>query len=545
MDLETDPFVFGVAPIPFACGLYDGFNFYKWWSDGNGSCLEKAKLYLQGVPAADRGIIYMHNGGRFDFFHMLDWFDDKVFIINSRIIRAQMPALYTRTGKLRAKSGQDAYKWEFRDSYAIMPFPLAAYKKDEIEIDKLSRARRFQYVDEINAYLKTDCVSLWELCMEFHREFGDYLTIASAAFAQLTMRHKFDTLNPEEDEEMRSQFYYGGRVQCFEKGIIRRPCVIYDVNSMYPSVMQDYWHPTSWAVTQDDVIHWPKNNSDKVLRTFFVVAEGKNYGAFPKRMQDGSISFLDSDGIFSVSIHEWLAAIEMGLFKPRKILATYNYTSYSKLHTFVDDFYRARKTAKANGDAIRTLFYKFILNSAYGKFAINPENFSNWAITKTNDPPDGEGWELDTFQEGTYYVWRQEKMTKQFWGYKNVGTGSSITGAARSVLLRAIAKSRGVIYCDTDSIICTDFGGGVVDDTRLGAWKQEAEGAWCAIAGKKMYAVFDSQGNCIKHACKGVDLSPEEIVRVCEGENVFSYRAAPTYQRDGSAKFITRTARMT
>jgi hypothetical protein len=47
------------------------------------------------------------------------------------------------------------------------------------------------------------------------------------------------------------------------------------------------------------------------------------------------------------------------------------------------------------------------------------------------------------------------------------------------------------IYCDTDSIICEAFGGNL-HDTELGGWKIEAEGDYAAIAGKKLYAVFDN-----------------------------------------------------
>ena len=527
MDIETDPFSNGTVPSPFVCGLYDGSKFFRFYSDANNSCTQKARLFLQGEETDEPQIIYMHNGGRFDFFYLLDWFEGKATLINSRIVKANFGT------------------WEFRDSYAIMPFPLSAYKKDEIDIEKLSRGKREQYKDEIESYLRGDCVYLWELCMEFHREFGDYLTIASAAFNQLKQRHQFETLPEEQDKEIRSKFFYGGRVQCFKKGVIEQPCLIYDVNSMYPSVMQNYLHPTGWCSLVDTKIRW----EGEKLKTFFITVQGVNHGAFPQRTKVG-IDFTSMTGIFHVTIHEWLVAMELGLFEPYKILATYNFSDYDYFKTFVQDFYTARKQAKENHDEIRTLFYKYILNSAYGKFAINPENYYNWKITRdANQPDTKQQWELDSFREGIFYVWKVPSKTYS-WNYKNVATGASITGAARSVLLSAIAKSSGVIYCDTDSIICSQFAGGDIHDIKLGAWKAEKQGTMAAIAGKKMYAIFDGD-KCIKQANKGVSLTPAEIVRICQGENIFTQRDAPTFQRgqtaDGlpEAKFISRNVRMT
>jgi hypothetical protein len=92
--------------------------------------------------------------------------------------------------------------------------------------------------------------------------------------------------------------------------------------------------------------------------------------------------------------------------------------------------------------------------------------------------------------------------------------------------------------------MCSNFFGGYIDDKKLGAWKLEKSGDMAAIAGKKLYAVFDGE-TCLKQANKGIILTPAEILQICNGEDVISYRDAPTFQRDGTAKFISRTGRMT
>lgn len=536
MDIETDPFKHGQKPEPFLVGLFDGLIFYKFWSDKKGTCIAKAKAFLEDRSPEERGIVYMHNGGRFDFFYLLDWFEGKTVIMNSRIVTAN---IWLTDSKVLRESKASQYRFQFRDSFAIMPFALSKYKKKEIDIQKLSKEQRGKHKEEIETYLEGDCVYLWELCMEFTREFGEYLTIASASFAQLSRLHSFDKLPQSQDSELRTKFYFGGRVECFQKGIIKQPCNIYDVNSMYPFVMKTFWHPITWVCERGTKLLWPNSKSANVPRTFFLTLDGFSQGAFPKRTKDG-VSFPVEAGVFHVSVHEYLAARDLGLFQGR-ILETFNFFRASKFDTFVDHFFQARRKAEKAGDEMRKLFYKLILNSAYGKFGLNPSNYFEWRLTKTEEKLP-EPWELDSLMQGSYYVWKKPSKVYD-WNLYNIAAAASITGAARAMLLRAIFTSSKVLYCDTDSIICgKNFGGKISDN--LGDWKQEAAGNLAAIAGKKMYAIFDGE-KCVKHANKGVSLEPEQILGICRGDDVITFRDAPTFQRDGSAKFISRKVRMT
>ena len=126
--------------------------------------------------------------------------------------------------------------------------------------------------------------------------------------------------------------------------------------------------------------------------------------------------------------------------------------------------------------------------------------------------------------------------------YNNVATGASITGAARAVLLRGLSQSVDPIYCDTDSIICQEFTG-AVDGAALGSWKLEKTGNSIAIAGRKLYALFDGD-ECVKAASKGVRIAPDEIVKVAMGETVVYERDAPTYRLNGNVDWITRKVRI-
>ena len=505
-DLETDPFEHGLLVEAFVCGFYDGNTFVYFWGK---NWLDKFIEHLKSIPP---GIIYIHNGGKFDFFHMLKLFLGKMMLINSRIVRAESP-----TGH------------EFRDSLAILPFSLSKYKKDDIDYNKLKKGVRQKHKAEIISYLKGDCVYLWELCSEFFKEFGDNITIGGTAMRELQKLHKFTTLRESEDAVVRDKYYYGGRVQCFRKGIVNAPLRIYDVNSMYPFSMKNYKHPIGKQIASTS-----KTNKN----TCFISVLGKNYGAFPVREKTGGIRFDVESGVFHVTRHEWDVAIRHGLFEPQKIISCVNFEDRSTFAEFVDKFYNLRNQAKIDGDDIRTLFYKFVLNSAYGKFAQNPKNYRDYQIT--GDGATVENWRPDYVSDKSHIIW--STPSKVFTRY-NVATACSITGAARSILLEALAHAKNAVYCDTDSIICEEITGVKLDDKELGAWKFEGSGDKIAIAGKKLYAVFDGE-KCIKKANKGVRITAAEIVRAAQGETIETHRLAPSYKLDGNHQFISRKVRM-
>lgn len=81
-----------------------------------------------------------------------------------------------------------------------------------------------------------------------------------------------------------------------------------------------------------------------------------------------------------------------------------------------------------------------------------------------------------------------------------------------------------------------------MDNKRLGAWKLEGTGDKLAIAGRKMYALFNG-GECLKYASKGVNLTPQQIQLVADGELVTYNQAAPVFRLDGSTDFISRDVR--
>lgn len=542
-DTETDPFMIGRIVKPFTCGLYftDTKEYIDFWGD---DCIEQFVTYVNTNFAPEELTIFVHNGGNFDFYFLLDHFDKghKPFIINGRLVKVQI-------------CGQ-----EFRDSYSMIPVPLGAYDKDKIDYRCLERGFREVFKETILSYQKRDCTALAELVTSWLDMFGNRMTMASVALPMLRSHHGFETVSEKIDADLRP-YYFGGRNQCFATGIMSGSYKVYDINSSYPNVMRKYQHPIS------DIPIMEKTISDQ---TMFAHIRAWSLGALPVRGKGGALEFPIGTHDFYACIHEINAGILTGTLRIKKVYSAIRFAETSNFAEFVDHFYSLRLKAKGEGDLIRTLFYKLVMNSSYGKFAQDPRKYENWLF----DPPtvpepmhceacynrlrakqeavtcqscsggshSPYGWYLHTLRNDTaIYASPQKVRNGQFF---NVATAASITSAARAELLKGIQAAINPIYCDTDSVICESLENDSVlgielDGAKLGAWDIEASGDTVAIAGKKLYAIFNA-GEPIKKASKGVSLSHDEIRRVAEGETIEYAHPVPKFKLNGDALFTTR-----
>lgn len=552
-DCEADPSIPDRRPHPFLWGFEAvDIPFTYQWADtfkkhgrktvmrsreeiGHSAC-EQFVEYLYALP--DKYCIYMHNGGKYDFMFLLPYLSDGAMIINGRIVKAQIGP------------------HQIRDSFAAMPVPLASYKKDDIDYNKLEIDVRDSHRQEILSYLKTDCSALLEMIVKWREEFGDILTMATGAMRALKKFHTFDSFTSKEDDDEFRQFYFGGRNQCFEVGEVKADVLrVYDINSSYPNVMRNYQHPVSTVY---------EHSRDLTETTDFAIVTGWNRGGLCAKDDKGFLSFTIPYGTFYTTGHELRAALETGTFTIDQIERSYTSVEHTTFDAFVDHYYCKRmecaslaKLLREKGDIagaleqdLYVLFWKLVLNSAYGKFALNPEDFMEWHITEggiegymTMNP---EEWDPVIETQG-YIFWGKPAPRKQ---YYNVATGASITGAARAYLLKGLSQAQRAIYCDTDSIICESLDVDA-DSKRLGAWKLEAEGDTLYVAGKKLYALYhkgvpfvDEKGK-EKKASKGVKLTCDEIRRVALGDTVEYANPFPAFKLDGGETFVKRVIRRT
>lgn len=521
-DCETDPFKLGRIPKPFIWGFYDGTD-YKEFAD-----TAEFVEYISKLPI----ILYAHNGGKFDWHFILDSLEPyaDIMIINGRISRCTIGYC------------------ELRDSYNILPVPLSAYKKDEIDYALMEESERMkpEVSAEISKYLKSDCVYLYELVSGFIKSFGMQITQASAAMAQWKKINKNVPKTDRDFYEKFSPYYYGGRVQCFENGVIETDFDVYDINSAYPHAMM-FNHP--YSETYSHIEGFTEGADFYRVRCI-------SRGAFPFRglgdpSGNAGLRFPDDNEIreYTITSWEYQAAIDTGTIEQIDVLESYLFDDHVNFEPYVMHFYNMRLQAKVEKDEARSLFAKLLMNSLYGKFAANPENYRNNMIVPMDviGALDRLGWEF----AGELGPWglAEAPLEENQLHYYNVATGASITGFVRAMLWRAISTSKGILYCDTDSIAVRGKGEGLCIGDSLGAWKHEGRFDRAGIAGKKLYifrGCADETGKRkYKIASKGAKLTQQQLWQVAAGKVVKYESEAPTFSIRKNPSFVKRKIKNT
>lgn len=517
-DSETDPFLFGREPRPFVWGYYNGETFEHFRTTDE---------FVEFMQCREE-ICYMHNGGKFDFFYLADYLEafDKLTVINGRIVKFKIGDC------------------EFRDSFAILPVPLAAHEKTEIDyaIFEAEERNAPDNWKKIIDYLYDDCHSLYTLVTRYIEEFGVNLTTASGALK--TWAKMADVEIPNSSQAFYEEFkpfYYGGRVQCFQKGIIDGAFSVADINSAYPTAMT-HRHPYGTQFVESDSLPADREK----LRRAFIHMRAKSTGALPSRNEDGALYFPDDGELrdFHVTGWEFDAARDTGALELHEVYSVYEFLETVEFNQYVDRFYSEKARCKELGDTAGYLLAKLMQNGLYGKFGANPENYEEWILA---DPADVEAMnQIYGYAPAELFgpnVICSRPLPEEKHRYYNVAVAASITGWVRAYMWRSICQCDGVLYCDTDSIAARGIGGLPIGK-KLGEWEIEAECDYGGIGGKKLYAFRKTDGTW-KTASKGVKLDADEIMQVCAGKAVNYQNPAPSFSLKTGTRFIDRTVKMT
>ncbi len=534
-DSETDPFKRGRVPAPFIWGFHvpETGEYQEFFDTAD---------FIEYVSGQEM-ICYAHNGGKFDWHFILkeigDW--EPMTVINGRLAKF-------RIGNC-----------EFRDSFNIIPAPLAAFQKEEIDyaIFEPGEREKPENMQRIREYLKSDCIYLGQMVTEFLDTYGMNLTQASAS---MKIWSKMSGIKRPKSskyyyDEM-CKYYYGGRVQCFSLGIVKKPFKVIDIKSAYPYAMT-HFHPWGMVYTTTDSLDG--FDDDKITRSF-ITLRAASLSAFPMRTKTG-LQFPADGEIreFHVTGWEYLAARDTGTLKDETVTEVRYYAEKITFGEYVDHFFEMKNEADGMIKALNAnhpdfpkwsaqrLFAKIFLNSLYGKFAANPENYQEF-MTLPADLLEGakeiDGWfYCKMINEKTAIVNRPLPEEKH--NYFDVSVAASITGFVRAYLWRNICQCKNVHYCDTDSIAAEEINVNVGKE--LGNWEIEAQCDWGAIGGKKLYAFHRAPGTYKaskekewKTASKGVRLTPDQIIQIAKGDAVIDIPEVPTFSIKRPAIFTPR-----
>lgn len=562
-DFETDPFLYGREPQPFAWGYYDGTSYYSNWNDDAQELIQSFIDFCAVNVDASSIVIYAHNGGKFDFHFLLPFLDEKIMVLNGRLAKVFINGL------------------EFRDSLLMLPRALSAYKKDEIDYEIFEQ--RYRNIPKnrqaIEIYLKSDCIYLYEWITKFIDKYGYYLTLPAASFNQLKLTGYEPSHTYLDYDDHFREYYYGGRTEVFKPGVTKFDCDYVDINSAYPFAMLDY-HPFGNKYTELD--------KPPRVGMYFATITAISKGALPYRSDDKTKGlFFPNDNIpRQYCVTSW--EIEAGLETDTLKILSYDYImqheQFKNFEEFVLKFYAEKNDAKIAGDKDNETFAKLILNSCYGKFATNARLFKTYQIVPVGMLPtelveyyiqygvdnlkalhdaiimdeslrdkvaqteanNVLTWVVSSDLPCGLTIWERDEPSERFY---NVATAASITGFVRAMLWRTICQSDTPIYCDTDSIMCKHFYGSMGDE--LGQWKTEAILNRIYIGGKKLYAahiknepVNDASG--WKTASKGSRLTYEQIIDIVANDSIINWKnAAPSFSLRYGARFINRDIKVT
>ena len=515
-DCETDPFKYARVPKPFIWGIWTGAGYHEF---------NTAAEMVEFIRDCDV-IIYFHNGGKFDLHFLLEWInlEEKVTVINGRLVVAHIG------------------KCELRDSWNLLPVPLAAINKDDFDYTLLEESERNKpgVMAKIRRYLMSDCINLYNAVADFEGEYGRHLTLAGAAMAQ--WEKLSGKAKPSTDREFFQKFsawYCGGRVQCFQKGKIDGPIQYKDINSAYPwAMLTEHPYDPEYITTK---------RPTEYKATSFLTVECISNGCLPYKDERGVITYPDDNETrtFHVVGHELKVGEETGTVRNVRLLESIDFLGQSDFKTYILHFWGRRVEFRAQGNDSQVLFAKLLMTNLYGKFGANPDNYGNFICVPLAEMEAymTDGYEFDGMI-GPHALLRaplDDWQTK----FINVATAASITSQVRSKLWRAIVASEDPVYCDTDSLMARVVH--IDEGKEIGEWGDEGTASTVYIAGKKMYlceGIFSKDGK-PKMATKGVRLTPDQIRRAAMGQTVTAQSEAPTFRLRGAPVFQSRNIKAT
>jgi hypothetical protein len=298
--------------------------------------------------------------------------------------------------------------------------------------------------------------------------------------------------------EFARRAYYGGRVEDIVRGT-SDGIAIYDVHSLYPSVMRDYPFPDpnylKGPFETDDVrfifdYEGVSHVLVEVPYTFIpplpLRLQGKlffPYGAFEGYYTHAELRFAVSRGVRIKRVYETLYSERV----------CYPFVSY------VNDLYALRQQYKKAGDP-REFMVKIMLNSLYGKFGQSMDTSMRrlQPIEALFEAQDTTGWDF-TVIGGVPYALKPVPFMKQP-PYVNVLWAAYVTSYGRIRLYEYMESADfHLVYCDTDSLFTPLQ---LQTSPELGKLGLDAPHGECVIIGPKLYVHSSIKGERVK--AKGV-----------------------------------------
>lgn len=325
------------------------------------------------------------------------------------------------------------------------------------------------------------------------------LTIASTAMSLFRTRYvDYEILKKEDPEPYLEEFkaYKGGRVEAFARGYDNTgKYSLYDVNSLYPSVMVDFLYPDprTRKKAASDTLFYIKRFMG--ISECTVTAPDIKYPLLPHNV-DGKLLFPTGTFRDCWTHAELNKALELG-YKIDKVHSTIYYeNTMAPFKRFITDLYNLRLKYKKQKSPMEYVC-KILMNASYGKFG---ERFDRRIEYQPFNKTVEELKEYD--MKGIYWERKGDYIKIQKPGRPKVHCipiwAVYVTSYARLRLYSYIEKHEPV-YCDTDSIITSHK---LSESDQLGKMKKEYDIKELFIVKPKVYSMKYSQDGEMKEKTK-------------------------------------------
>lgn len=467
-------------------------DFMNWCKDSK----ENHKVFFHNLKFDGQFIMHwlFHHG----FEHTTDPYEKESNTFNTLI---SDKGLYYQIEVIFYRNGKNVNKVIFQDSLKLIPLSVDAIAKSfklpicklEIDYDSHNNLPVGSPLseDEID-YIKNDVQIVAYAIEYFYSQGLDKMTIGSCALAEYKKLIKKKNFNkyfptPKYHDDVK-QSYRGGFTYLNPKfaNKIIKDGLVFDVNSLYPSVMygcDDEYLPFGTPIFFEGEY---KNDEiyplyTQMIRCQFEIKEGKIPTIQIKHGYNFQANeYLTSSGDSEVTI--CLNSVDLKLFFEQydvynlEYISGWKFKSTKGLFTeYIDKWSNNKIQAKKDGNHGLYLISKLFLNSLYGKFGTDTKIKSKIPYLGEDDVIHFHDSDVET-KDGVY-----------------VAMASFITSYARLKTIKAAQKimdnynskksKAQFVYADTDSLHIALCGenreefikncGLDVDSTKLGAWDHE------------------------------------------------------------------------
>lgn len=430
-------------------------------------------------------VCYFHNL-KFDGEFLLSWLlnNGYKYDIDNRKDAKTFTTLITDDGIFYSitvifeKKNKTYKKVVFYDSLKKLPFKVATISKafeledEKLEIDyKAYRSPDHQLTEEEKHYIVNDCKIVAQ-ALKIQIDKGlNKMTNASDAMngykAIITPRQFerwFPVLPVELDADIR-QAYKGGYVYLNKKHRNKRGLkgLTLDVNSLYPYIMYSCMLPYGYPMYFEGEPEPDENYPLFIVRLRCGFKLKKNH--LPTIQLKNNRAFIETEYLESSNgdiVEMTLTSVDLALFLEHYDVYCLEYLNGWKFKGAVGmfkEYIEYWSHIKETTTGANRQLAKLMLNSLYGRFALNPRTRKKIAY-------------LDENEVVKYRLDDPELRDPVY-----VAMGAFITSSARNLTIRSANKVYDrFIYADTDSLhlIGTELPEGLdIHPTRLGAWKNE------------------------------------------------------------------------